>query len=376
MTTAAAPQTLGQILFYRQLEPLSLEKHRGLGVSQVPNPFSFLADTHLVPLTVDEFGLAAVCYPIIFDTQSKTPLAVMGLRPGMNVFLGADGSLDPEVYLPAFARRYPFLPILAGPTPTQPPPSQAATPEGDGDRVLVCIDRSAKMVSQNAGAAVLRRRQALALHARGDPVLPRVRHARPAHAEFVKLMDQHDLFELTPLALPRLKADGTPDEPQKIGEYLRISEQKLNALPKDTFLELRDRGVSAVMHAHLLSLGLWPKILSRAARIQASDAAELNAAGVTAVATRANTLSNKPRPKGAACDRWEHGLARLRAFIAGVLAALAISAPAWAEPFRTANVETEFHAVARRHRAGRAFHDRAAPEHPRALAHLLAQSRR
>ncbi len=74
-------------------------------------------------------------------------------------------------------------------------------------------------------------------------------------------------------------------------------------------------------------------------------AAELNAAGVTAVATRANTLSNKPRPKGAACDRWEHGLARLRAFIAGVLAALAISAPAWAEPFRTANVETEFHAV-------------------------------
>jgi hypothetical protein len=24
------------------------------------------------------------------------------------------------------------------------------------------------------------------------------------------------------------------------------------------------------MHAHLLSLGLWPKILSRAARIQAS----------------------------------------------------------------------------------------------------------
>ena len=116
MTSASAgdAQTLGQILFYRQLEPLSHEKHRALGVSQVSNPFSFLAETHLVPLTVDEFGLAAVCYPIIFDTQSKTPLAVMGLRPGMNVFLGGDGSLDPEVYLPAFARRYPFLPIIAG----------------------------------------------------------------------------------------------------------------------------------------------------------------------------------------------------------------------------------------------------------------------
>ncbi|MES1202396.1 MAG: SapC family protein, partial [Pseudomonadota bacterium] len=69
---------------------------------------------------------------------------------------------------------------------------------------------------------------------------------------------------------PSAKADGTPGEPRKIGEYLRVSEQKLNSLPKDTYIELRDRGVSAVMHAHLLSLGLWPKILSRAARIQAS----------------------------------------------------------------------------------------------------------
>ncbi len=265
MTTAGGgQQTLGKILFYNQLEPLSYEKHKGLGVSQVSNPFSFLADTHLVPLTVDEFGLAAVGYPIIFDTQSKTPLAVMGLRPGMNVFLGADGSLDPEVYLPAFARRYPFLPIIA--------PSgqgQAQAPSAD-DRVLVCIDRAAKMLSTTPelpffeGDKPSRYTQEAIQFCREFDMLGR------RTQEFVKLMEQHDLFELTPLALPRAKADGTPDQPQKIGEYLRISDAKLNALPKDTYLELRDKGVSAVMHAHLLSLGLWPKILSRAARIQAA----------------------------------------------------------------------------------------------------------
>lgn len=265
MTTAATgdQQTLGKILFYRQLEPLSYEKHKKLGVSQVANPFSFLADTHLVPLTVDEFGLAAVCYPIIFDTQSKTPLAVMGLRPGMNVFLGADGSLDPEVYLPAFARRYPFLPIMAPQDPKQ------AQPQGE-ERVLVCIDRAAKMLSQTPelpffeGEKPSRYTEEAIQFCREFDMLGR------RTQEFVKLMDQHGLFETTPLALPRAKSDGTPDQPQKIGEYLRISEQKLNALPKDTFLDLRDKGVTAVMHAHLLSLGLWPKILSRAARIQAS----------------------------------------------------------------------------------------------------------
>jgi hypothetical protein len=264
MTTAGGgQQTLGKILFYSQLEPLSIEKHRGLGVSQVSNPFSFLADTHLVPLTVDEFGLAAVCYPIIFDTQTKSPLAVMGLRPGMNVFLGSDGSLDPEVYLPAFARRYPFLPILA-------PTSEPKPGENPDGRMLVCIDRGAKMLSSTPelpffeGDKPSRYTEEAIRFCREFDVLGR------RTMEFVKLMDQHDLFELTPLALPRAKSDGTPDEPQKIGEYLRISEQKLNALPKDTFLDLRDKGVTAVMHAHLLSLGLWPKILSRAARIQAA----------------------------------------------------------------------------------------------------------
>jgi hypothetical protein len=263
MTTAqGGQQTLGKILFYRQLEPLSIEKHRSLGVSQVSAPFSFLADTHLVPLTVDEFGLAAVCYPIIFDTQSKTPLAVMGLRPGMNVFLGADGSLDPEVYLPAFARRYPFLPVMSG---------QEGQQQADGsDRVLVCIDRAAKMLSSTPempffdGDQPSRYTQEAIQFCKEFDTLGR------RTSEFVKLMDQHNLFELTPLALPRAKPDGTPDEPMKIGEYLRIDEKKLNALPKETYLELRDRGVTAVMHAHLLSLGLWPKILSRAARIQAS----------------------------------------------------------------------------------------------------------
>jgi SapC len=266
MTTASGgQQTLGKIMFYRQLEPLSAEKHRSLGVSNVSNPFSFLAETHLVPLTVDEFGLAAVCYPIIFDTQSKTPLAVMGLRPGMNVFLGSDGSLDPEVYLPAFARRYPFLPIVATGGQQQQPAGGA-----DDNRVMVCIDRAAKMLSSSPelpffeGDQPSRYTQDAIQFCREFDVLGR------RTQEFVNLMDKHDLFELTPLALPRAKPDGTPDEPIKAGEYLRISEQKLNALPKDTYLELRDRGISAVMHAHLLSLGLWPKILSRAARIQAA----------------------------------------------------------------------------------------------------------
>jgi hypothetical protein len=136
--------------------------------------------------------------------------------------------------------------------------------------VLVCIDRAAKMLSSTPelpffeGDKPSRYTQEAIQFCREFDMLGKRTQT------FVELMDKHDLFELTPLALPRANSDGKPGEPQKIGEYLRISEAKLNKLPKETFLELRDRGVTAVMHAHLLSLGLWPKILSRAARIQAS----------------------------------------------------------------------------------------------------------
>src|SRR5690606_10968478 len=172
----------------------------------------------------------------------------------------------PEVYLPAFARRYPFLPVMTG----APGQQQAQATGQEGERVLVCIDRAAKMLSSTPvlpffeGDQPSRYTQEAIQFCREFDVLGR------RTQEFVKLMEEDDLFELTPLALPRANADGTPGEPQKIGEYLRISEKKLNALPQDKYMALRDRGVTAVMHAHLLSLGLWPKILSRAARIQAS----------------------------------------------------------------------------------------------------------
>lgn len=264
MTTAAGgQQTLGKILFYRQLEPLSKEKHGGLGVSNVANPFSFLAETHLIPLTVDEFGLAAVCYPIVFDTESRTPLAVMGLR-GVNVFLGADGSLDPEVYLPAFARRYPFLPIIASNSPNK----EAGAAD---ERVLVCIDRAAKMVSSTPERPFFEGDQPSKYTQEAIQFCREFDVLGVRTQEFCKLMDKHGLFELTPLAVPRAKPDGSPDEPLKMGEYLRISEKKLQELPKETYLELREMGpVLPLLHAHLISLFLWPKILSRAARIQAS----------------------------------------------------------------------------------------------------------
>jgi len=244
------------LLFYKQIEALSSERHANLGIREIENPFAFLAGTHLVPLTVDEFITAAVCYPIIFDTQSKVPLAVMGMRPGANVFFGADGRIDQEVYIPAFARRYPFFTAAAPPK------------EGEEPRSVVCIDRAAPMVTESPqtpffsnGEPSEYTKNAIEFCRQFEALLQRTQ-------EFVNLCDQYGLFELTPINI-QANQDGQL-QTQRIGEYLRVSDQKLKGLPKDTYLSLRDRGVDGVVYAHLLSQQNWGKIINRTAKLQAS----------------------------------------------------------------------------------------------------------
>src|SRR3954449_13485648 len=108
MATAAPNQ--GLPLFYNSIEPLNLEQHGKMkvrGITSMPE----MGRTHAVPLTVDEFTLVQRHYPIVFSVGgAPVPIALMGLNEGINVFLDQDGrALDPNLYIPAYLRRYPFL---------------------------------------------------------------------------------------------------------------------------------------------------------------------------------------------------------------------------------------------------------------------------
>src|SRR5580658_10935317 len=84
----------GNVLFYKQPEPLSREQHAKMGLRRVDKPFGFAAGTNVVPLTVAEFPMAALSYPIIFAGDRHQPLAVMGVNQGANLFVGADGGFE------------------------------------------------------------------------------------------------------------------------------------------------------------------------------------------------------------------------------------------------------------------------------------------
>ena len=266
MTTTAQPglgQITGNVLFYSQPEPLSPETHGKLGVKRMDGPFSFAKEGHAIPLTVGEFPLAAVTGPIIFVGDEKLPIAVMGLNAGENMFLRDDGLFEPGCYVPAYIRRYPF--VFAN--------------DDNAKQMVLCIDRAAEFVVEKDYDLPF-------FEADGQPsqytkncieFCNNFEIERQRTMSFIQLLNDLDLFETKVAGFTPNNPDGTPGETQKIAEYFGVSEEKLNKLPAEKYIELRDNGALSQIHAHLLSLLCWDRLIAIALARQAQQPVAANA---------------------------------------------------------------------------------------------------
>lgn len=249
-TQAALGPVSGNILFYTSPEPLSKDKHSGLGVVRMERPFAFAAAGHVVPLTIAEFPFAAISFPIIFAGPERMPLAVMGVNQGDNLFIHTDGTFTVGGYVPAFVRRYPF--VLAADEAQQ--------------RMVVCIEPTAAIFTD-------RKKADLPLFEdNGEPseyTQNAIKFCEDFEAErrrtesFVKLLIDLDLFDQREATFNMIKEDGTT-EAVKLAEYFAVSDAKLAALPAEKLAELRDNGALEKIYNHLTSLVAWDRLVALA----------------------------------------------------------------------------------------------------------------
>ena len=102
MASAPQPQLP---LFYNDLMPLNSRDHADWKAGSLESA-EYLAKTHAVPLTSDEFVDAQRDFPIVFTAgDSPLPIALFGLNEGVNTFVGDDNKITDAIYLPAYARR-------------------------------------------------------------------------------------------------------------------------------------------------------------------------------------------------------------------------------------------------------------------------------
>src|SRR5678815_4155353 len=95
---------------YRRIVPL--DKDFRLRLPEAGEAPRFCHTLHAIPISAGEFPAAMRDYPIVFVRRSGdfdyTPMIILGLREGQNLFVMGDGKWDRRTYVPAYVRRYPF----------------------------------------------------------------------------------------------------------------------------------------------------------------------------------------------------------------------------------------------------------------------------
>src|SRR5690606_11244135 len=73
---------------------------------------------------------------VFTGSEDASPVAILGLRGGENLFIDAHGRWANGMYVPAFVRRYPFILSRGGQGPTD---------------YTVCVDESFEGLSESEG---------------------------------------------------------------------------------------------------------------------------------------------------------------------------------------------------------------------------------
>lgn len=236
----------GNVMMYENPQPLTKDTHAKMGVKQVEKPFEFMQTTHFMPLTANEFGAACASYPIIFAGEEKTPLAVMGIRQNENLFI-ENGLFDNLFYMPAFARRYPF--VLAG--------------DKENDRFVVCVDEAAECVSsKDVTQPFFDGDQPSQFTNEAFEFLKQFEQDRRATQIMIDKFKELDLFEQKEMHFQGNNPDGSLAEKQKIADYFAITDDKLRGLDDKTVSEFLKNGYLAVAYAHMLSLNNWQRLVN------------------------------------------------------------------------------------------------------------------
>lgn len=231
---------------YNEVVPfLKTQKVRLLGAGEVPE---FVQRGNAIPISHTEFQPVSRDYPIVFTSgdggKTFAAVAVLGVAAGENLFYQG-GAWAPRVYVPAYARRYPFC------------MARVKLDKVERKDRLICVEKS--RLDEAAGEAMF--------DAAGKPsekwsALERLLSEYEADLERVRetcaLLGDYGLLEaFTMQATPK------GGEPVQLKGMHRVSEKKLEGLNAAQLKNLMRKGAMARIYMQLLSLQNFARLLER-----------------------------------------------------------------------------------------------------------------
>ena len=240
---ASAPSNLP--LFYNDLTPLNRVEHANFK-SQSTDRATWLVNRHAIPLTVEEFPLAFRQYPIVFSQgQNPVPLALMGMNEGVNVFVDDEGKVADNIYVPAYARRYPFL---------------LAKVRDDTDEMSLCFDPTCELIGEfDEGIALFDGEEPSEACKASLSFCEQFEVAGQKTAQFVAELEKHNLLMDGELSL----GVNTVEKPFLYQGFQMVDENKLKEVRGDVLRTWVNNGLLPMIYAHLFSLDLVREIFGR-----------------------------------------------------------------------------------------------------------------
>ncbi len=235
---------------YHEVVPfLKTQKVRLLKPGQLPE---FVQQANAIPISYSEFQLVAREYPIVFTTndggKSFAPVAVLGIQARENVFYAA-GAWASKVYVPAYARRYPFC------------MAKVNVDKVERKERLICVE---KAFVDDARGEVL-------FDAQGTPTpkwAPMERLLSEYEADLERSREMCALLAdygvLEAFAMEATLANHSAGAMHLTGMH-RVSEKNLENLNAAQLKNLMRKGVLARVYIHLLSLENFARLLERKA---------------------------------------------------------------------------------------------------------------
>lgn len=235
---------------YGNLVPLDRERHKDLRLQTELPTLERVEGLNSLFLTAVEFADACKEFPVVFvrvgeppadgSAQAVAPLAVLGLKPGANLFI-KDGRWLAD-YMPAYLRRYPF--------------AMARIAE---DEVAVCIDEQWRGFSTTEGTPLFAEN--------GEPTEFTI-NAKNFLENFERESERtrmacNELQRLDLLQDMRFEATLPSGEKIDVEGFLAVNEKKLAELPDEEVVRLHRNGLLALLEMHRLSLGNMARLAQR-----------------------------------------------------------------------------------------------------------------
>ena len=227
-----------QPLFYKKVVPLNKEKHGKLYIEPIDS-YEFARSTNSLYIAAVEFGKVAREYPIVFGRDGEAgifPVVLLGLKNNQNLFVDDKGKWNAD-YIPAYARRYPFI--------------LATQPKGDDQQFTVCIDEG------YPGFNTAKEGQAL-FNSKGEQsaVLKQAVDFLKDYQNHVQLTSElcKNINELGLLEPMQANIEMKSGSKLSLGGFQCVNRLKLAGLKPDKLSDLIKTGQMELIYAHLFSL--------------------------------------------------------------------------------------------------------------------------